>query len=151
MLLLHHTHNRQRDEDEDGATCIAMRQYEKDDEWIWLVMSISTSILLTDDTRTQNKLTSAALDRVALATIQATADNTNFMVDKVVYYSTQWKLWVLARDELSWNLSHLSTQDYELVSYECWGIFFYCNTNRWHSKTINLLLKRCLYFSQELP
>ena len=34
MLLLHHTHNRQRDVDEDGATCIAMRQYEKDDEWI---------------------------------------------------------------------------------------------------------------------
>ena len=49
-----------------------------------LVMSISQSkILLTDDTRTQNKLTSEALDRVALATIQATADNTNFMVDKV--------------------------------------------------------------------
>ena len=41
-------------------------------------------ILLTDDTRMQNKLTSAALDRVALATIQATADNTNFMIDKVV-------------------------------------------------------------------
>ena len=31
MLLLHHTHNRQRGEDEDGATCI-MKQYEKDDE-----------------------------------------------------------------------------------------------------------------------
>ena len=55
-------------------------------------MSISTTILLIDDTRTQNKLTSAALDRLALATIQATADNTNFMVDKVVYYSTAMKV-----------------------------------------------------------
>jgi len=35
MLLLHHTHNRQRDEDEDGATCIAMDNMRRIDEWNW--------------------------------------------------------------------------------------------------------------------
>ena len=90
MLLLHHTHNRQRDEDEDGATCIAMRQYEKDDEWIWYGDEQHLDDdTLTDDTRTQNKLTSEAPDRVALATIQATADNTNFMVDKVILHCNE--------------------------------------------------------------
>jgi len=84
-----------------------------------LVMSISKSkILLTDDTRTQNKLTSEALDRVALATIQATADNTNFMVDKVVYTPLHMKVMGSScYDELCMkSFSLVNSQDYELVS-----------------------------------